>query len=170
MIKKDMNTQNLQITQNESEDSDLPHADGKENPLPLQNKLKTFIDENFPGTSIEEWNYWNWQIKNSITKTETLIKVLGKKKNGFIINMPENHLPFRVTPYFAYLLNTLPSEHPLYRTVIPTIDELTRIEGEIEDPLDEEGRSPVPNIVHRYPDRALFLVTGFCSAYCPFLH
>jgi lysine 2,3-aminomutase len=134
--------------------------------LSSKNKLKNFINENFIGTSIEEWNNWKWQIKNSITNTETLIKVLGRKKNGTIINVPENHLPFRVTPYFAYLLDTLSSDHPLYRTIIPTVDELITIEGEIEDPLNEEGSSPVPNIVHRYPDRALFLVTGFCSAYC----
>jgi lysine 2,3-aminomutase len=161
-----MNTQKLQSPQSESEDPDLPPADGKEISLPSKNKLKIFINENFVGTSIEEWSDWKWQIKYSITNTETLIKVLGRKKNGTIIDMPENHLPFRVTPYFTYLLDSLPSDHPLYRTIIPTIDELTAIKGEIKDPLNEEGSSPVPNIVHRYPDRALFLVTGFCSAYC----
>lgn len=161
-----MNTQISQPTQIESEDSDLPSAIGKGHTLPSQNKLNNFINENFIGTSVEDWNDWRWQIKNSITNTEELIQVLGKKKNGTIISMPENHLPFRVTPYFAYLLDTLPSDHPLYRTIIPTINELISIQEESEDPLDEEGSSPVPNIVHRYPDRALFLVTGFCSAYC----
>lgn len=166
MIKNDMNTQISQQTQIESEPSDDYPAKGEDISLPLKNKLNNFINENFIGTSVEEWNDWKWQIKNSITNTEELIHVLGKKKNGTIISMPENHLPFRVTPYFAYLLDTLPSEHPLYRTIIPTVNELISIQEESEDPLDEEGSSPVPNIVHRYPDRALFLVTGFCSAYC----
>jgi lysine 2,3-aminomutase len=80
--------------------------------------------------------------------------------------MPKNHLPFRVTPYFAYLLSSLSGDHPLYRTIIPTINELSIIEEESLDPLNEKSSSPVPNIVHRYPDRVLFLVTGFCSAYC----
>ena len=78
------------------------------------------------------------------------------------LNLMLNYQP----PYFAYLLDTLPNDHPLYRTIIPTVYELNHIQEETEDPLDEQNSSPVPNIVHRYPDRALFLVTGFCSAYC----
>jgi len=166
MIKNDMDIQISQSSQTESEPSDDYPAKGKDYPLPINNKLNNFINENFIGTSIEEWGDWRWQIKNSITNTEELIRILGKKKNGTIINMPESHLPFRVTPYFAYLLDTLSSEHPLYKTIIPTINELNTIKEETMDPLNEEGTSPVPNIVHRYPDRALFLVTGFCSAYC----
>ena len=161
-----MNTENLQQSHNESEPSDPYPAAEKDVPLPTNNRLKNFINENYPEASIEEWNDWKWQIKNSITKTEKLIEVLGKKQNNVIINVPENHLPFRITPYFAYLLDTLPSDHPLYRTIIPTGNELNHLKEETEDPLDEQNMSPVANIVHRYPDRALFLVTGFCSAYC----
>jgi lysine 2,3-aminomutase len=166
MIKNDMNTENLQQSHNESEPSDPYPAAEKDVPLPTNNRFKLFIDENYPASSLEEWNDWKWQIKNSITKTDRLNAVLGNKKNDTIINMPENHLPFRITPYFAYLLSTLEDNHPLYRTIIPTINELNHIKEETEDPLDEINMSPVPNIVHRYPDRALFLVTGFCSAYC----
>lgn len=161
-----MNTENLQQSHNESEPSDPYPAAEKDVPLPTNNRLKIFIDENYGGTTIDQWEDWKWQIKNSITKSETLIKVLGKNKNGTIIDIPENHLPFRITPYFAYLLSTLSNDHPLYRTIIPSVNELNHIKEETEDPLDEENMSPVPNIVHRYPDRALFLVTGFCSAYC----
>jgi lysine 2,3-aminomutase len=42
--------------------------------------------------------------------------------------------------------------------------------GESEDPLNEEEQSPVPGIVHRYPDRVLFLVTDYCSTFLPVLH
>ena len=161
-----MNEQNLQTPQTESETSDDYPAKYKDDPLSKKIELKIFIDNNFRGTSFEEWNDWKWQIKNSIRNTEDLIKLLGKKKNGTIINMPKNHLPFRITPYFAYILDTLPSDHPLYKTIIPTINELNSIEGEKNDPLDEEKYSPVPNIVHRYPDRVLFLVTNFCSTFC----
>jgi lysine 2,3-aminomutase len=161
-----MNEQILQVSETESESTDPYPAKRKEESLLDRINLKLFIDENFRGTSFEEWYDWKWQIKNSITSTEQLIQLLGKKKNGTIIDMPANHLPFRITPYFVYLLDTLPSDHPLYKTIIPTVNELNSIVGEKEDPLDEEKFSPVPNIVHRYPDRALFLVTGFCSAYC----
>lgn len=160
-----MNNQILQVVQIKSEDSDLPPAVGKELSLPAKN-IEKFIEENYTETTIEDWYSWKWQIKNSITSTEKLIKLLGKKKNGTIINMPENHLPFRITPYFAHLLSILPTDHVLYKTIIPTVNELNSIEGEQDDPLDEQKSSPVPNIVHRYPDRALFLVTNFCSTFC----
>lgn len=156
----------MQTSQIETDDIDLPHADGEEKSSPSKNKINNFINENFIGASFEDWNDWKWQIKNSITNVEALSRILGSKKNGTIVNMPQNHLPFRITPYFAYLLSSLYSEHPLYRTVIPTINELDTTEEETLDPLDESGSSPVPNIVHRYPDRVLFLVTGFCSGYC----
>jgi lysine 2,3-aminomutase len=50
--------------------------------------------------------------------------------------------------------------------MVPTVNELVISKGESADPLSEEHHSPVPNLVHRYPDRVLFLSTGFCSAYC----
>ena len=162
-----MNEQILQVSQIESEDTDPYPAKRKDNESLLQKiKLKLFIDENFKRATFEEWHDWKWQMKNSITSTERLLNVLGKKKNGTIINMPVNHLPFRITPYYVYLLDCLPSDHPLYKTIIPTVNELNSINGEKEDPLDEQKFSPVPNIVHRYPDRALLLVTNFCSTYC----
>ncbi len=56
--------------------------------------------------------------------------------------------------------------NPLRRCVIPTTAELTLHANESADPLGEEHDSPVPGIVHRYPDRVLFLTTDFCSTYC----
>jgi lysine 2,3-aminomutase len=50
---------------------------------------------------------------------------------------------------------------------IPTVSELDIVDGVI-DSLDEDGDSPVPNITHRYPDRALFLVSPVCASYCRF--
>jgi len=55
---------------------------------------------------------------------------------------------------------------PLRRTVVPRIDETVCSAGESEDPLNEEHQSPLPGLVHRYPDRVLLLVLDFCSTYC----
>jgi lysine 2,3-aminomutase len=55
---------------------------------------------------------------------------------------------------------------PIRRTMIPVGGELVRGPGEADDPLDEDADSPVPGLVHRYPDRVLFLVTNFCATYC----
>ena len=56
---------------------------------------------------------------------------------------------------------------PNWQQFIPSVQELEVIDGVI-DSLDEDGDSPVPNITHRYPDRALFLVSPVCASYCRF--
>jgi lysine 2,3-aminomutase len=55
----------------------------------------------------------------------------------------------------------------MWNQYIPTVEELDVVDGVI-DSLDEDGDSPVPNITHRYPDRALFLVSPVCATYCRF--
>lgn len=75
-------------------------------------------------------------------------------------------LPVGVTPYYMSLLDRENFEQPLRRTVIPTKNEFLRAAGEADDPLGEDGHSPVPGLVHRYPDRVLLLALDFCSTYC----
>ena len=75
-------------------------------------------------------------------------------------------LPVSITPYYASLLDPDDPSDPLRRCVVPVVDECLHTEGEEEDPLCEDVDSPVPGIIHRYPDRALFLVTDACSTYC----
>lgn len=139
------------------------HSNAK---FPHDKSVNTFIKKNFPGTTIHDWNSWNWQIKNSIHTEERLKEIFGEAYENVIDTLPKNHLPFRITPYFASLLSRYPSEHPLFRTMIPSKEELLIGRGEKHDPLDEAKYTPVPHIVHRYPDRVLFTVTGFCAAYC----
>ena len=73
---------------------------------------------------------------------------------------------FSVTPYYMSLVAADNSDSSLRKTVIPRIDERRISEGEEIDPLSEESDSPLPGIIHRYPDRVLFLVTEFCSVFC----
>lgn len=77
-------------------------------------------------------------------------------------------LPVGITPYYMSLMMSDPPESGLRRTMVPSIEERYFTQGEAVDPLHEENDSPVPGIVHRYPDRVLFLVTDFCSCYCRF--
>src|SRR5512147_3352516 len=58
------------------------------------------------------------------------------------------------------------AHEPLRRTHIPVGTEYLQAPGEADDPLGEDGHTAVPGLVHRYPDRVLFLTTGFCSTYC----
>ncbi len=75
-------------------------------------------------------------------------------------------LPVAVTPYYASLLDAGDASQPLRRAVIPVTDEHLHSPGELRDPLAEDEDTAVPGLVHRYPDRALFLVTDYCSTYC----
>ena len=134
--------------------------------FPCDESVHQFIKKNFPKTSVGDWNSWSWQLKNSIETAERLKEIFGESYENIISSLPENHLPFRITPYFASLLSRFPPDHPLFRTMIPAREELRTGNGEKNDPLNEENDSPVPHIVHRYPDRVLFTVTGFCAAYC----
>src|SRR2546427_11109074 len=57
--------------------------------------------------------------------------------------------------------------HPIWRQYVPDLQELEVHDG-LVDSLAEDSHSPVPNITHRYPDRALFLVSPVCASYCRF--
>ena len=73
--------------------------------------------------------------------------------------------PMRINPYYLGLVKR--KGDPIYRQCIPDIREISDEAG-VEDPLNEEGASPVPGLTHRYPDRVLFLVSSGCAMYCRF--
>jgi lysine 2,3-aminomutase len=139
---------------------------GKER-IDISERSKKFLEEHFPWATEKDWNSWQWQIKNGITTYAQLAKLLKlSPEEALAIADSNNSLPLRITPYYASLMAADNPQQAIRRTMVPTVSELTLSKGEANDPLSEEGDSPVPNLVHRYPDRALFLATGFCSAYC----
>ena len=126
-----------------------------------------FRKRHFPSVSDRQWNSWQWQVKNRIRKLEDLERIVSLTederdactKNG-------GTLPLAITPYYASLIDPKDPYHSLRKTVIPVTDEFVTSKGEAVDPLHEEEDSPLEGLVHRYPDRVLFLVTDFCSTYC----
>ncbi|MBU0942829.1 MAG: KamA family radical SAM protein [Proteobacteria bacterium] len=128
---------------------------------------KKFRRTFFPHVTAKEWNSWHWQVANRIRGGERLGKFLQlSPEEQMAANGPDIKLPLAITPYYLSLLDPANPLQPLRRTVVPTTSELVRGPGEADDPLGEENQSPVPGLVHRYPDRALFLVHDFCSTYC----
>ena len=125
-----------------------------------------FLTKHFPGTSLSDWNNWQWQVRNSFTSLDQLNSFMGLSDQESSSRASGKNLPVRITPYYASLLDPDNALQPLRRTVVPVALELNISPGEVEDPLSETHDSPVPLIVHRYPDRVLFLVTNFCSAFC----
>ncbi|WP_454618875.1 lysine-2,3-aminomutase-like protein [Bradyrhizobium cenepequi] len=73
-----------------------------------------------------------------------------------------------VTPDIATLIDPDDPNDPIARQFIPAADELVTQPGENADPIGDDTHSPVPGIVHRYPDRALFKLVHVCAVYCRF--
>jgi lysine 2,3-aminomutase len=114
------------------------------------------------------WNDWKWQLKNRITTLEQLEKLLPtlttEERMGAIL--ANTRLAMAIPPYFFNLIDPTDENCPIRRQVIPRIDETRTAPWEMKDPCGEDSHSPVPGLVHRYPDRVLFLVTDRCAAYC----
>ncbi|NCC73099.1 MAG: KamA family radical SAM protein [Sphingobacteriia bacterium] len=125
-----------------------------------------FLKAWYPDATKSQWIDWRWQLRNSITKPEQLIRLLHEFEPNSTNQSLKRLLPLRITPYYASLIWESEPSNPLRKTVVPSGSELILSKGESPDPLHEENDSPIPNLVHRYPDRVLFLATGFCSAYC----
>lgn len=133
----------------------------------VSNRSSEFIRRYFPLTNVDSWNEWRWQLRNSFTTAEALSRVMTLSDDEiYALNKLKNRLPLRITPYFLSLIYDSEPGSPLRRTMIPASAELIITDAEKADPLCEMASSPVPGIVHRYPDRALFTVTQFCSSYC----
>jgi lysine 2,3-aminomutase len=106
---------------------------------------------------------WQKILRNSVTD----IEVLSKRFDIPIEDLKrlEQSFSIRITPYYLSLIKRIGD--PIYRQVIPDIRELE--DNDLyQDPLAEEQDSPVANIVHRYPDRCLFLISPVCASYCRF--
>jgi lysine 2,3-aminomutase len=121
----------------------------------------------YPEVSLEEWSSWQWQLRNRFKSVQSLERVFNLTSNERdAVTKHSGSLPVGITPYYASLVDRDNPLQPLRKTVIPTGDEYLLSPGEARDPLGEDGHSPVPGLVHRYPDRVLFLVSAFCSVYC----
>lgn len=130
-------------------------------------KAKAFYQKYFPGSTEEDWKNWKWQLKNRFTTLEQLKKiVILSEAEKSALEGRKDKLPLAITPYYASLVDPEDATQAIRRTVIPSDLEYIMSPGEALDPLHEDGDSPVPGIVHRYPDRVLFLVTNFCSVNC----
>jgi len=114
----------------------------------------------------ELWNDWHWQLGNRLNTLEQLrplIRLTPEEEEGL---SAESKFHVDITPYFASLIDPEDPNCPIRRQVIPLGRELEMFEGMNVDSLGEDSHSPVPGIVHRYPDRVLMLVTIHCASYC----
>ena len=136
-------------------------------PFVVSARSSRFRARFYPAASTDEWNDWRWQSRHRLRGAAQLARIvtLSDDERG-ALRAGRDTLPLGITPYYASLLAADEPAQPLRRTVIPVGAEGLRSPGEADDPLAEVAHSPVPAVVHRYPDRALLLVTSLCTTYC----
>ncbi|HWN95359.1 MAG TPA: KamA family radical SAM protein [Methylomirabilota bacterium] len=146
-------------------------ADGDDPESQQQTKLKQFFSAGrgfWSDVPDAEWNDFRWQLKHRITTLDQLRRLLPtltpEEEAG--TRLANTKLALAITPYFFNLIDASDENCPIRRQVIPRIEETRTASWEMSDPCGEDEHSPVPGLVHRYPDRVLFLVTDRCASYC----
>ena len=114
-----------------------------------------------------EWNDWRWHMRHRVTTladVERCIRVTDDEREG--IRRTEGVFQWRITPYYASLMDADDPACPVRRQVVPLASELAPDIVGVEDPLEEVAHSPVKNLIHNYRDRVAFCVTSQCAIYC----
>ncbi len=114
----------------------------------------------------DKWNSWRWQLSHRINTPDEFDKIIPLTDSERKA-LSASHL-FRVdiTPYFISLIDPQDPNDPIRKQVVPKDNEMVPFTAMMEDSLAEDRHSPVPGLVHRYPDRVLMLVTTQCASYC----
>ena len=118
-------------------------------------------------SSPTEWNDWQWQLRHRLTRVEDLeafVQLTDDERQG--IALAPSLFRVGITPYYASLMDREREDCPVRMQVVPRPEEEHIARGEYVDPLGEDGLSPAPSIVHRYPDRVLLLALDRCAVYC----
>lgn len=149
-----------------------PKADSDEPPSPCSSQwLKEFRSAGrgqWSAVPEADWSDWHWQLKHRITTVEQLQRLMPALTPEELAGaaLANHKLALAITPYFFNLIDPADTDCPIRRQVIPRVEETHMAPWEMTDPCGEDAHSPVPGLVHRYPDRVLFLVTDRCAAYC----
>ena len=115
-----------------------------------------------------DWEDWRWQLKNRVSSLEGLQSRIPDLTPQEIegARLADTKLAMAITPHFFNLIDGNDPDCPIRRQMLPSVQETETAPWEMGDPCGEDSHSPVPGLVHRYPDRVLFLVTDRCAAYC----
>jgi lysine 2,3-aminomutase len=114
-----------------------------------------------------DWEDWHWQIGNRVMTYDGLKDMLQLTPSEVIgVKRSKGRLLMAIPPYWLSLMDPIRQTCPIRRQAIPTSDEFEVSPNDMEDPCGEDKDSPVPGLVHRYPDRVLLLVTEKCAMYC----
>jgi len=113
-----------------------------------------------------KWDDWRWQLSHRLNSIEDFEQILTLTDSERKALNQRDLFRVDITPYFASLIDPDNPLDPIRKQILPTAGEILPFTGEMEDSLSEDAHSPVPGLVHRYPDRVLMLVTTQCASYC----
>ena len=114
-----------------------------------------------------EWADWRWQMRNLVRTPAAFRELLQlPEAETAAITALQSRSRIAITPYYFSLIDTADPLDPIRRMMVPSAAELAP--SGLIDPLGEVADRAAPGIIHRYPDRVLFIVTEFCSSYCRF--
>ncbi|MDX2090804.1 MAG: KamA family radical SAM protein [Kofleriaceae bacterium] len=114
-----------------------------------------------------QWNDWRWQLGHMLTTADELARVIElspEEQAGLAVS--KDLFRTGLTPYYASLMDPQHPSCPIRMQAIPSAAERDIREEELRDPLGEDSHNPAPSVVHKYPDRVLFLVVDRCGIYC----
>ena len=114
----------------------------------------------------DKWFNWRWQLSNRLNTVEEIQKVITLTESEHRALSSANLFRVDITPYFISLIDPEDPHDPIRKQVIPSDKEMVPFTAMMKDSLAEDRHSPVPGLVHRYPDRVLMLVTTQCASYC----
>ena len=135
--------------------------------FPENEAARAFRKRFSPDATRDDWSDWGWQVRHRVRDLKALSRIIQLSPDEKeAVTRHRGSLPIGITPYYASLLSETDPTQPLRMTHIPVMGEYVRAPGEDPDPLNEDHDTATPGLVHRYPDRVLFLTTGFCSTYC----
>lgn len=117
----------------------------------------------------KDWYDWQWQYHHMVKTVEELGQIIPLTDAEIEAGKAtKEDYKFSTPPYYATLIDPKNSECPIRLQTIPSLHEIDRAAADIRDPLGEDEHQVVPGLVHRYPDRVLFLITTSCAMYCRF--
>lgn len=116
--------------------------------------------------SEKEWLNPQWQMQNSLKGEADFRRYFTMSEDELVVFESSSELfNIRCTPYYAALSQDKP-HHPIRKILMPNRRELVSENQQMLDPLGEKKNQKSKRLIHRYSDRALLLITDFCSVYC----
>ncbi len=152
---------NTNISRRETQALDAPQSAEE---LKLFNTTKRVGWEH---VSDAEWQDWHWQLRQSVRtleQLESLMRLTPEERAGALLS--GSKLALGITPYFFNVMDREDPHCAVRRQVVPRLEETVYQPDEMIDPCGEDRDMVAPGLVHRYPDRVLFLVTDRCASYC----